>query len=266
MNIFSDEPIVAAVHQTIQAAGEMIRSCTLQRDQIVRKSSQNYVTAVDLQVQQHLCAALGRILPGSNIIAEESASNRFDLSQPTWILDPVDGTTNLIHDYRHSAVSIALFTGGQPACGFVYNPYPDEMFTAIRGKGAFLNGRPIHVSARLQLGDSLVGFGTTPYNRERMDLTFDLARDVFAVSREIRRSGAAALDLAYVAAGRLDAFFELQLQPWDFAAGSILVREAGGIVTDWQGNPPGMIAPGSILAANRDVYDELKAIIANRAG
>lgn len=186
----------------------------------------NFVTNIDREVEDYLQEALLSLVPGSLMIGEEK-ENGILTDAPTWIVDPVDGTTNLIHDYRMSAVSIALCDGKIPVLGLVWQPYSREMFCAEKGKGATLNGNPIHVS-RFPLSQALVSFGTSPYNPELAEKSMRIALNLLRSCADIRRCGSAALDLASVACGRTDAFFELSLKPWDYAAGSLLVQEAGG--------------------------------------
>lgn len=186
----------------------------------------NYVTSVDRAVQAYLAGALRDALPGSRFIGEEQ-ENEALTDHPTWIIDPVDGTTNLIHGCRQSAVSIALCEGGVPVMGAVYQPYTDELFFAEKGRGATLNGSPIHV-AQHPFEHALVTFGTAPYYEELVERSMRLAMSFLKSCADIRRSGSSAIDLASVACGRTDVFFELVLQPWDYAAGSLLVTESGG--------------------------------------
>ena len=166
-----------------------------------------------------------------------------------FIVDPIDGTTNFIKDYHVSAISVGLINDGRSYIGVVYNPYLDEMFTAERGKGAFLNGKPIHVS-RNPLSEGIVLFGTAPYYEELSRKSFDLAYEYFRQALDIRRSGSAAIDLCSIAAGRAEVYFELRLSPWDYAAGSLIVEEAGGVVTTVDGGEITFERPCSVLAAN----------------
>jgi myo-inositol-1(or 4)-monophosphatase len=243
--------------EALRQAGNIILECEIDKDQIIRKGAANYVTQVDLEVQKFLLTALHQIVPQSNIITEESADNRYSLEKPTWILDPVDGTTNLMRGYRHSAISLAFFDDQKPVFGVVYNPFNDEMFTASSGEGAFLNHHKIKVSDNQGMGDCLIAFGTTPYQREHATKTFQITENIFRKCLEIRRSGAAALDIAYVACGRVDGFYEYSLQPWDYAAGMIILAEAGGKSTTWQGNPLNVLAPSSVLTTNGLIHNEM---------
>ena len=186
----------------------------------------NYVTNIDCMVQAFLEKALLQLLPGSQFIGEEK-ENAALTDAPTWIVDPLDGTTNLIHDYRMSAVSIALCESRQPVLGLIWQPYTREMFFAEKGRGAFLNDRPIHV-ASTPFNEALVSFGTAPYNEELEETGIAMAAEFLHLCADIRRTGSAAMDLANLAAGRTDAYFEMRLKPWDYAAGSLIVQEAGG--------------------------------------
>jgi len=209
----------------------------------------NFVTSVDKAVQEYLSAALREALPGSRFIGEEQENDALT-GEPTWIIDPVDGTTNLIHDYRQSAVSIALCENGVPVMAAVYQPYTDELFFAEKGCGATLNGQPIH-AAQHPFERALVSFGTSPYNAELAERSMKMALSFLQSCADIRRSGSAAIDLANVACGRVDAFFELVLQPWDYAAGALLVTEAGGQFTmPFGGGQIRFDKPQGILAAS----------------
>ncbi|MBR2823998.1 MAG: inositol monophosphatase [Clostridia bacterium] len=186
----------------------------------------NYVTNIDREVEDYLQAALLDLVPGSGIIGEEKENEGLS-DAPTWIVDPVDGTTNLIHDYRMSAVSIALCESKKPVLGLIWQPYTRELFFAEKGRGATLNGQPIH-AAETPFERALVTIGTSPYHPALAEKSMRIALDCLLSCADIRRSGSAAIDLACVACGRLDAFFELNLKPWDYAAGSLLIQEAGG--------------------------------------
>lgn len=213
----------------------------------------NYVTTVDKAVEEYLQEELLRLLPGSVLIGEEQKNEPLT-DAPTWVVDPIDGTTNFIHNYRASAVSVALVEGGRPVVGAVYQPYARELYWAQLGKGADCNGEPLHVTAN-PLPRALVGFGTAPYNEELAQRSMELALHFLRTAADVRRCGSAALDLAYVASGRQDAFFELILNPWDYAAGALLVTEAGGRFA-----MPALAAPNfgvstAILAANAACFE-----------
>ena len=165
-------------------------------------------------------------------------------------LDPVDGTTNLIHDYRASVISLALMQEGSVVLGMIYNPYTDELFSAQKGKGSYCNGQKIEVSGAETMEKCLIAIGTSPYYKEMAEENFKVFQAIFKDCQDIRRSGSAALDLAYVACGRIEAYFERKLKIWDYAAGMLLVREAGGQVTDYRGNDVDTEMISNITAAN----------------
>lgn len=228
----------------------------------VKPGSANFVTVFDLRVQDFLIEGVKQICPDAVFIAEEKENDAAVLSaEHCFIIDPIDGTTNFICDYRHSAISLALFSKGAAIFGAVYDPYLDEMFTAERGKGAFCNQRRIAVSQR-PLDRALVAFGTAPYDKEALaDQTFALCKKLLLTCGDLRRGGSAALDLAYLAAGRVDAFFEYRLSPWDVAAGSLLITEAGGVISDLEGASLGFDAPSPVLAASKTVYSDILSLV-----
>lgn len=225
--------------------------------EIEEKGVADYVTAVDKNVQQFLEEKLYEAYPKVQLMGEEKDNSEIDFSRPVWILDPVDGTTNLIHNYENSSISLALCIEGRIELGIVYHPYLDEMYTAQRGKGAFKNGALIHVSKADKLEDSMISVGTSPYNHKRAEQTFREIREVFLRCQDIRRLGSAALDMAHIASGKIEAYFEAELKPWDFAAGLLLVEEAGGAVTDYDGNPVDLTKKCSVVAHNGRVGDVL---------
>ena len=186
----------------------------------------NFVTTIDQQVQDLVFARLRALLPEARFIGEEQENEPLGDGY-TWVVDPLDGTSNMIHDCRFSAISIALMKDRVPVVGVVYQPYSKELFYAEKGKGAWLNDSPIHVAAN-DFAHALTGFGTSPYNMELSQQSMEVALGFLRATTDLRRAGSAALDLAYVACGRLDIFFELNLKPWDYGAGALLVTEAGG--------------------------------------
>ena len=210
----------------------------------------NFVTDYDKKVQDRLKTGLLKIMPDAHFMGEEGTTQEFSPKGKFFIVDPIDGTTNFIKDFRASCISVALVVDGTAELGAIYNPYLDEMFTATRGQGAFCNGKRIHVSSE-PLENGLVIFGTSPYNEELSERSFQLAYSYFRKSVDVRRTGSAALDMCSVAAGRAELFFELSLSPWDYAAGALIVEEAGGIVTDIDGNALAYDRKSSILARNK---------------
>lgn len=186
----------------------------------------NFVTDRDVQVQEMLRKGLLSLLPDASFFAEEQENQALSDS-PTWIVDPIDGTVNFTRGRSFSAISIALTIDKTPHVALVYDPYSDEMFTALAGQGAWLNGQPIRVSD-IPFERALVTFGTSPYNPELSKVSLKAALSMLNQAGDLRRTGSAALDLAWTACGRTDFFFEMHLSPWDFAAGALLVTEAGG--------------------------------------
>ncbi len=230
-------------------------------DSVTEKGPADFVTRVDTGVQEYLRGKLSELYPEVQFMGEESNNSNIDFSRPVWILDPIDGTTNLIHNYQMSAVSLALAENGKPVLGIVYNPFHDEIFTAEKGGGAFLNGKRIYASSAKAMADSLIAVGTSPYEKNLAERNFGIFRRIFDASQDIRRSGSAALDLCYTAAGRIDGYCEAHLKPWDFAAGSIILSEAGGRVSNYSGEDVDFTHNSDIIAANPFVFKELCALI-----
>ena len=225
---------------------------------IKAKGEQDFVTEVDTAVQKLINEKLSELYPDIQMLGEEKDNSDVDFSGDVWILDPVDGTTNLIHDFRFSALSLGYSEAGDLCFGVVYQPYTDELYYAEKGKGAFLNGRRIQVSKADKIHDSLISFGTNPYLRgELSDRDFESINKIFRSCVDVRRLGAASLDLCYVAAGRSEGFFERRLKPWDFAAGTVIVREAGGEVVDYDGKIIDHTAASSVVATNGRITKEL---------
>ncbi len=247
----------------IEEAGNIIRSAVdvEHSGSVLEKGADaaNLVTRYDTAVQEYLLRELTARYPDALFLAEEQENDPAVLtSARCFVIDPIDGTANFIHGFRRSVISLAMLEHGVITFAAIYDPYLTEMFTAERGGGAFLNGEPIRVSPRTP-EHALTSFGTCPYYKDTLGApTFRLAEALYRKTRDVRRAGAAALDLAYVAAGRCDIFFELLLSPWDIAAGILLVEEAGGIVTDLDGAPLSLAAPTPVLAANPACHEFLK--------
>lgn len=228
---------------------------------ITEKGAADYVTEVDTTVQKLLYEKLSALYPEIQFMGEEKENDDIDFSRPAWILDPVDGTTNLIHRYPASCISLGLVANQEPSVGIIYDPYHDELFFAIKGEGAFLNSKPIHVSSAATLSECIVSVGTMPYKKELVDDIFRQIRNVFLKVQDIRRIASSALDLCYIACGRQDAFFEPLLKPWDFAAGMVILAESGGRLTDYEGNEIFPDKTSNILASNSLVHQEMIDII-----
>ena len=210
----------------------------------------NFVTAYDCKIQEMLQIKLAHILPEAEFLGEEEDCRINRKAEYIFVVDPIDGTTNFIKDYHMSCVSIGLIRNGKRYLGVVHNPYLDETFSAISGEGAYMNGNAIHVSSD-DLENGVVLFGSSPYNTELAKASFELAYEYFQKCLDIRRSGSAALDLCSIASGRAELYFELILSPWDFAAGALIVEEAGGIVTTVEGDTLLCLEKSSVLARNK---------------
>jgi myo-inositol-1(or 4)-monophosphatase len=240
---------------------------TLKRDlgeiehlQVSLKGPRNFVTAADRKAEEMLRDDLEKARPGYGFLGEEGGAREGADKSHRWIVDPLDGTTNFLHGIPHFAVSIALEREGTIVAGLVYNPANEDLFIAERGKGAFHNDRRLRVAARTKLAEAVVACGMPHYPRG--DLV--LARREIAAAQEhfagLRRYGAASLDLAWVAAGRLDAYWERDLAPWDLAAGIILVREAGGFASDMDGKDA-ILSKGQVVAGNDTMHRELLRLL-----
>ena len=223
------------------------------------KSPNDFVTEVDRAAEQAIIEVLRDAFPGHGILAEESGESGPE-SEFTWIIDPLDGTTNFIHGLPQYAVSIAQTKNGVLEHAVVYDPNTNEMFTASRGAGAFLNDRRIRVSRRTRLNEALIGTGF-PFRRfDHVDAYLAMFKELTQKTAGIRRPGAASLDLAYVAAGRFDGFWEMGLSPWDMAAGVLLIQEAGGLVSDLSGEA-NYLATGNLVAGSPKIFGQLLPII-----
>jgi myo-inositol-1(or 4)-monophosphatase len=259
----------ALLNVMIQAARKAGR--TLKRDfgevehlQVSMKGPANFVTAADRRAEEILHEELTKARPGYGFVGEEGGRREGADRTHTWIVDPLDGTSNFLHGIPQFAISIALEREGTIVAGVIYNPISEELYTGERGKGAFLNDQRLRVAARQRLVETVIACGLPHHGKG--DLA--LFRSEFAIIQEkvagLRRFGAAALDLAWVAAGRLDAYWERDISPWDMAAGLLLVREAGGYATDLDGGED-MFVKGQMLAGNETIHRELLRLLKGAA-
>jgi myo-inositol-1(or 4)-monophosphatase len=242
-------------------AGALILARYREPHEVSFKSEVDLVTEVDRQAEAVIVETIAAAFPEHGIIAEESPA-RTSRDGHRWYVDPLDGTTNFAHGYPQFSVSIALAREDQLLIGLVHDPLRDEIFSAVRGSGARLNGAPIGVSAVTSFEQALLGTGF-PYDR-RQDAAFYLAffQEAICRTQGVRRAGSAALDLCYVACGRLDAFWEWKLHPWDTAAGRLIVEEAGGRVTDFSGAPH-RLGGDETAASNGRLHDALTGMVAD---
>lgn len=241
---------LAQMEALIRSAGDIMRSVPdeVRNNPEAKEGSANFVTAYDVKVQAYLKEGLSRLIPDAAFFAEEDGESRRAIGGGyTFIIDPIDGTTNFMCGYNVSAVSVGLLRDGEPVFGGVYDPYRDEYFSAVKGQGATCNGVPIRVSDR-PVTRGIVAIGSAPYRKETLSRTVvEMTYDLFQVFADFRRSGSAAMDICSVACGRLDAFCEPMLSPWDYAAGSVILREAGGLSSTFTGAPLDLSAPSSCV-------------------
>lgn len=244
------------LEKTIEAAKTAGRLMLTEKDVDIglKDTKENYVTSTDLKIQRFLRGALAEILPGSKFMGEEEdlpagSDTRYTEDDLVWIVDPIDGTANYAHGIPMSVVSIGLVKNKEAVMGVVYQPYLDEVFYAEKGKGAFLNGRPIHVSDHTK-EHSIVCTAWSCYNKTRAPLCFEVTTTLYEVCEDIRRIGTAAYELCLLAKGAGDIYFEVNLAPWDFAAASCILHEAGGSTASQYGEL-NYYGPCMVMAANR---------------
>jgi myo-inositol-1(or 4)-monophosphatase len=252
-------PMLNIAIKAARGAGSLINRAARNLDIIAvrEKAANDFVTEVDREAEQLIIRTLLEAYPKHSILAEESgATHSGGNDDYQWIIDPLDGTTNFLHGFPQYAVSIALSHKGVITQAVVYDPGNNDLFTATRGAGAYLNDTRLRVSKRLQLKTALIGTGFPFKEHKHLDAYLAMLRDIMQHSAGVRRAGSAALDLAYVAAGRLDTFWEIGLAPWDIAAGSLLITEAGGVVGDLQGNDQYMKS-GNIIGGNLTLFGQM---------
>jgi len=256
-----DDAVVAA-----RAGGEVLRRFLGAADLEVRRKGENdFVTEADRASEAAVVGEIRRRYPHHHVLAEEGGTLAGGSGDYQWLIDPLDGTTNFTQGLKIFCVSVACRRGSELVAGVVYDPVGEELFTASQGGGAFRNGQPIRVSARPRLEGAFLATGYPFRAHAALDLYLAAFRDVFLSARAVRRCGAAALDLAYTAAGIYDGFFEFRLSPWDIAAGALLIEQAGGRITDLDGGA-GYLAGGNVVAGAQGVHEELRAAIARHAG
>jgi myo-inositol-1(or 4)-monophosphatase len=231
--------------------------------EVQRKARNDFVTEIDKRSEQEIVQVIRKSYPDHAILGEESGyAEGVEGSEICWIIDPLDGTTNFIHGFPHFSISIAVKNRDQLEAGVIYDPIRNELFTAARGKGAALNDRRIRVSARKKLEEALIGTGFPHREIEHFRPFLKILENIFPQCAGVRRAGSAALDLAYVAAGRLDGFWEAHLKEWDMAAGALIIQEAGGIASDFLGEK-NYLSSGSIVAGNSKIHAEMLGVIQN---
>lgn len=255
------QEITSQVASLSRHTGEFVRKAAsdFNRESIEYKGLNDMVSYVDKQTEELLVEGLRKILPEAGFIAEEGTGQKTDNQEFAWIIDPVDGTTNYMHGLPVFAISIALMQNDKIVSGVVYEINRDECFAAWLGGGAYLNEKPIKVSSAKYLKDSLIATGFPYYDFDKMDNYLNISKELMQKSHGLRRLGAASVDLVYVACGRFEGFFEYNLKPWDVAAGTLIVQEAGGKVTDFKGKDDFVF--GRELIAGCDMFLELEEVI-----
>lgn len=254
-------PLLNIAVRAARAAGNTIARAVDRLDsyEVSQKSKNDFVSEVDLLAEQEVIKVIRKAYPSHAILAEESGSHEGDEYQ--WIIDPLDGTTNFLHGFPQFAVSIALAHKGKLEHAVIYDPLRQELYTASHGGGARLNERRLRVTKLKGLDGALLGTGFPFRKTEHLDAYLKMFRELTLLTAGIRRAGSAALDLAYVAAGRMDGFWEIGLAPWDMAAGVLLIQEAGGMVSDFSGGDE-FLASGNIVAGAPKVHEALLKTIA----
>lgn len=255
-------PMLTIAIRAARSAGDIIlrASENVNHIQVDNKEQHDFVTEIDRQAEAEIIKILKTAYPDHAILAEESGAH--EGNDYTWIIDPLDGTTNFLHGFPHYAVSIALKHKNNLIVAVVFDPQRDELFTASRGDGAALNGKRIRVTQQSNLAGSLIGTGF-PFKSQQqqyLDAYLKMFKSVCINTSGIRRTGSAAIDLAYLAMGRLDGFWEVDLKPWDIAAGLLIVKEAGGVVTDLEFNDQ-YLESGNVIAGNPKMHQALYHLI-----
>ena len=262
-------PALNIIIKAARRASQIINRASHDLDhlKVTTKRQSDFVTEVDKAAEAAIIEVLREAYPDYGILAEESghAAGEGAGCEYQWIIDPLDGTTNYIHGIFPSSVSIALVEKNIPVVGVVYEMGLNEMFTAWKGGPALLNGQPIHTGTASKPEDALIGTGFPYYDFERLENYIDVLRHLMRTTRGLRRMGSAAVDLCYVAAGRFDGFFEHALHAWDVAAGALIVRQAGGIVTDFNGDDNWLFG-GEIIAASTPFYPEFYGVVNRHLG
>lgn len=252
----------AMIEATVREAGKMILDAHLNKKEIHHKQGiSNFVTVYDVKIQRFLISELAKVLPNAGFYGEEDTEeNDYSVGDGyTFFIDPIDGTTNFMFDYHNSCVSVGLSLNGEMLAGWVFNPYTDQFWSARKGFGAWLDGRELHIDERNGLESGICAFGCARYNEG--DRVFSILKQLFMKALSIRNGGSAAIDLCRIASGNNVGYVELKLQPYDYAAASVIIVEAGGVIGQADGSPITLDKPCSIVAGNMKVVEEIRKIL-----
>jgi len=244
------------VIESVKMTKSIVKEHSLLKD-IQMKGEADFVTAIDIAISNFLKRRLYEKYPYIGFFSEEEDG---ELTDPCWILDPIDGTTNLVYGYNMSSVSLGLYSDKEIIFGVVYNPFTEECYTAKKNEGSYLNGKRLSVSER-ELSNSIIEFGAGSTRKNEADEAFAIAKDIFKQCIDIRRICSSALNFCYIAEGRIDGYFEKKLKPWDYAAGSLILKEAGGEITNYKGEDLSMDVPSTVIASNGIIHQALQDII-----
>jgi len=254
------DPLTLAI-QVAREAGDVVRQGFGKVQRLDFKGAVNPVTEIDTAAEALILARLRSTFPGHAILGEETGGSPWNVPGPIWLVDPLDGTNNFEHGFPHFCVSIGLMIAGELQVGVVYDPLRDELFAAQRGAGATLNGHPIHVTSVARLADAFLATGFGYNRRVAADNNTRRLDDFLRRSQGVRRAGSAALDMAYVACGRFDGYWESYLSPWDLAAGVLLVQEAGGRCSDYTGGTTHLHSGREVLVSNGLIHAEMLRVL-----
>lgn len=260
----STDPMLRNIFSITRDAGNIIKNVEMSKDKIMSKEGKaNFVTYYDTKVQNYLKDSLLELYPDAVFIGEEDKEkNNYDLNDGRvyFIIDPIDGTTNFICGYNFSSISVGVVKDGKAFIGVVFNPYTDEIFYSKRGEGAYLNGSKINCK-NIHLSEGIAGLGTSPYNPEKIDFTFDVAKKVMNECLDIRRGGSSALEICFIACGRMTLYYECVLSPWDYCAASLILEEAGGKITTLDNKDITFDKKQSIVAGNKISHSDFIKLI-----
>lgn len=250
-----------AIIELVKEAGKFVFDQDL-KNEVNMKGAADFVTAVDIKISSFIKEKLAELTPDIGFMSEEEEGT---LSKKRWILDPIDGTTNLVYNYNMSTVSLAYYNGENIEFGVIYNPFNGDLFTAKRGEGAYLNGSPLGTAPNRELKDCLIEFGAGSTKKQYADESFAIGKEIFKNCLDLRRICSSALSIAYVAAGKINGYFEKSLKPWDYAAAVLMLEECGVKCSDWNASPVQFDTSGSFVCGTEKAYNLMMKVIAENS-